>query len=243
MPATTYGSKYRKKPSTRKRFYRKSSTKTAKTKSLISLIKKVSLKQNELKYVDYDHGKTELYHNIHNNLGIWLLNHGPPRGNGDATRIGNEVLLSGIKLTFMFYSKGDRPNTKFRVIIYSAPYGQFSPTNAYGTLFDAVTGNVMIDSMDKDCVKVHKNMLVYPKNISANLTAYPEPETNKEVTSFRKAWVPYRTKVKFSDDNSTVELTNRSFYAIVMAYDTYGTLTSDNIGAVQCWQRFYYRDP
>lgn len=235
--------KYRKKSSTRKRFYRKSSKGISKTKSLVSLIKKVALKQNELKYVDHDYGKTELYHNIHNSFGATLLNNGPAQGDGDNQRVGNSINLSGIKLTFMFYSKGDRPNTKFRLIVYSAPYNQYTPASGYGALFDNVTGNVMIDSMDKDCVKVHKNMLIYPKNISANLTAYPEPETNKEVTSFRKVWVPYRTKVRFQDNSSTNELTNRSFYVLVMAYDTYGTLTSDNIGAVQCWQRFYYRDP
>lgn len=235
--------KYRKKPTTRKRFYRKSSKGISKTKDLVSLIKKVTLKQNELKYVDHDYGKTELYHNIHDGVDLRLLNYGPPQGDGDAQRIGNSINLSGFKLTFMFYSKSDRPNTKFRVIIYSAPYGLFAPGTAYSQLFDAVTGNVMIDTMDKDGVKVHKNMLVYPKNISANLTAYPEPETNKEVTSFRKVWVPYRTKVKYASDVSNTELTNRSYYCLVMAYDTYGTLTSDNIGAVQCWQRMFYRDP
>lgn len=235
--------KYRKKPTTRKRLYRKSSKGISKTKDLVSLIKKVTLKTSELKYVDYDYGKTELYHNVHNGFGANLLEHGPLQGDGDAQRIGNEVLLSGIKLTFMFYSKSDRPNTKFRLIVYSCPKDQFPPSSGYSTLFDSVTGNVMIDSMDKDCVKVHKNMLIYPKNISANLTAYPEPETNKEVTSFRKVWVPYRTKVKYRQDSGSGELTNRSFYCLVMPYDTYGTLTSDNIGAVQCWQRFYYRDP
>lgn len=235
--------KYRKKSSTRKRVYRKSSAKSQKTKSLINLIKKVSLKQNELKYVDTDHGKTELYHNIHNGIQINATSHGPAQGDGDAQRIGNSINLSGIKLTFMFYSKMDRPNTKFRVIVYSAPYNQYPPAISYASLFDDVTGNVMIDSMDKDVVKVHKNMLVYPKNISANLVGFPEEEMAKEVTSFRKIWIPYRTKVRFQDDTSTSELTNRSFYVLVMAYDTYGTLTTDNIGAVQCWQRYYYRDP
>jgi hypothetical protein len=243
MPATTYGAKYRKKSSKGKRVYRKSSAKSAKTKSLISLIKKVSLKQNELKYVDYNHGKTELYHNIHNGFGAVLTSHGPVQGDGDDQRIGNSINLSGIKLTLMFYSKMDRPNTKFRLIVYSAPFNSFQPASSYATLFDAVTGNVMIDSMDKDVVKVHKNMLIYSKNVSANLVGFPEEELAKEVTTFRKVWIPYRTKVRYSDDASTAELTNRSFYVLIMAYDSYGTLVSDNIGAVQCWQRFYYRDP
>lgn len=242
MP-TTYGSKYRKKSSKGKRGYKKALYKSAKTKSLISLIKKVSLKQNELKYVDTDHGKTELYHNIHNSFGINVTSYGPGQGDGDGQRIGNCVNLSGIKLTLMFYSKFDRPNTKFRLIVYSAPLNTYPPSTSYSSLFDQVTGNVMIDSMDKDIVKVHKNMLIYPKNISANLVGFPEEEMAKEVTSFRKVWIPYRTKVRYSTDTSTAELTNRSFYVLVMAYDTYGTLVTDNIGAVQCWQRFYYRDP
>jgi hypothetical protein len=243
MPATTYGGKYRKKSYKGKKSNRKSSSKSAKTKSLISLIKKVSLKQNELKYVDTDHGKTELYHNIHNSFGVSLIGFGPAQGTGDSQRIGNEINLSGIKLTLMMYSKADRPNTKFRIIVYSAPYNSSLPSFSYANLFDEVTGNIMLDSMDKDVVKVHKNMLVYPKNISANLVAFPEEEYAKEVTSFRKIWIPYRTKVKYSGDGSGEERTNRSFYVLVMAYDTYGTLVTDNIGAVQCWQRFYYRDP
>ena len=242
MP-TSYGSKYRKKSSKSKKAYKKSLYKSAKTKSLISLIKKVSLKQNELKYTDFDHGKTELYHNVHNNVQIVATSHGPVQGDGDDQRIGNSIQLSGIKLTLMFYSKADRPNTKFRLIVYSAPYESYPPATSYGNLFDNVTGNVMIDSMDKDAVKVHKNMLIYPKNISANLVAFPEEEVAREVTSFRKVWIPYRTKVRYANNGAYTELTNRSFYVLVMAYDTYGTLSTDNIGAVQCWQRFYYRDP
>jgi hypothetical protein len=241
MPSA-YG-KYRKKSAKGKRVYRKSATKSAKTKSLINLIKKVSLKTNELKYVDFDHGKTELYHNVHNSVQISAMSHGPIQGDGDDQRVGNEIQLSGVKLTLMFYSKMDRPNTKFRLIVYSAPYNSSPPSTSYGNLFDNVTGNVMIDSMDKDVVKVHKNMLIYPKNISANIVAFPEEEMAKEVTSFRKVWIPYRTKVRYANNTAYTELTNRSFYVLVMAYDTYGTLVTDNIGAVQCWQRFYYRDP
>lgn len=215
-----------------------------KNKSLVSLIKKVTLKQSELKYCDYNYGKTELYHNIHNNFATTpITGIGPIQGNGDAQRIGNEILLSGIKLTFMFYTKLDRPNTKFRVIIYSAPYNSYSPANTYATIFDDVTSNTMIDSVDKDAIKVHKQFYVYPKNISANLTGLGTDVVGKEVTTFRKIWVPYRTKVKFVDDASTAEITNRSYYVMVMAYDSYGSLTTDNVGAVQCWQRYFYRDP
>lgn len=240
MPGYAKGRKGARKG---KRGYRKSSKGLAKDKKLVALIKKITLKQNELKYVDYSHGKTELYHNIHNGLGINLLQYGPVQGDGDAQRIGNEVMLSGVKLTFMFYSKQDRPNTKFRVIIYSAPFAAFQPQSQYSTLFDDVTGNVMIDGMDKDAVKVHKSMMIYPKNISANLKYEVDSFNTSEVTTFRKVWVPYRTKLKYLNDTSTSELTNRTFYALVMAYDTYGTLVTDNIGAVQCWQRMFYRDP
>lgn len=235
--------RYRKKATARKRLYRKSSKGISKTKDLVSLIKKVTLKTSELKYVDYDHGKTELYHNIHNNFGVSVITHGPAQGDGDSNRVGNEILLSGVKLTMMFYNKEDRPNTKYRVIVYSAPYETSSPSVTYGNLFDNVTGNVMIDSMDKDRVKVIKSMLVYPKNVSANLSGDGYYIGNKESTCFRKIWIPYRTKVKYANDTSGSELTNRSIYVIVMAYDTYGTLQTDNIGAVQCWQRFFYRDP
>lgn len=237
-----YG-KYRKKSSKGKKHYRKSSKSMANNKSLIALIKRVSIKQNELKYVDYNHGKTELYHNIHNGVGINLIQYGPVQGDGSGQRVGNSINLSGVKLTLMFYTKAVRPNTKFKLIIYSAPMNTFNPNAGYSVLFDNVTGNVMIDNMDKDCVKVHKTMMIYPKNISANLVGFPEAELATEVTQFRKVWIPYRTKVKYQNDTSAAEITNRTFYCLIMAYDTYGTLVTDNIGAVQCWQRMYYRDP
>jgi hypothetical protein len=235
--------KNRKKSSNRKRFYSKSSKGISKNKSLISLIKKVTLKTNELKYKDTNFGKAELYHNVHYNSYWVLTDFGPSQGVADDQRIGNQINMSGVKITMMFYTKADRPNTKFRVIVYSAPYGSSPPGTAYGSLFDNVTGNVMIDSMNKDRVKVLKSFMVYPKGVSANLIGDGTTIDNKEVTCFRKFWIPYRTKVRYPDDGSATELTNRSIYVMIMAYDSYGTLVTDNVGAVQSWQRLYYRDP
>ena len=241
MPGS-YG-KYRKKTSTRKRFYRKSSKGISKNKSLVSLIKKVTLKTNELKYKDNDFGKAELYHNS-NTSSYWVLtDFGPSQGTGDNERIGNQINVSGVKITMMFYTKADRPNTKFRVIVYSAPYKSSPPKTPYAQLYDAVTGNVMIDTMNKDRVKILKSFIVYPKGVSANLIGDGTAVDGGEVTCFRKFWIPYRTKLRFSDDSSTTEITNRSIYCVVMAYDTYGTLVTDNVGACQSWQRLYYRDP
>lgn len=207
------------------------------------IARKVIMKNTEQKFFDLNIGKTELYHNSyvinsfkHNTLGTNCL---PPQGDTDNSRDGNAIYVSGISLPMMLYTKGDRLNTKFRVICFRYSQG-YNPFATYESLFDNISGNCMLDKVNPDLVKV-----IFDKIIgNSNLQTLTGGSGNDEQTRFRKFWIPIKKKFVFRDDAS--QAFNRPLYNIglvVLAYDTYGSIqNTENIGAVQLWQRLYYKD-
>ena len=94
---------------------------------------------------------------------------------------------------------------------------------------------VPFDAVDKDRVKVLFDKQVHYKPIN------PSPD-GKEITIFRKFYIPHKTLYKFYDDNTQTNSYPYDIYFCVIAYDAYGSLLTDNIGYVQTWSRFYFKE-
>ena len=158
----------------------------------------------------------------------------PPQGDGDSNRTGNDILAQGIQLKGMFGCKQDRHNCTFRVLAYKCTKGM--SIGSYSSVFDNQTGNVMLDGVDKDRVKVIFDKKVHYKPIN------PSPD-GKEITIFRKFLIPQKTAYKFYDDGVQDNSYQYDIHTVCfLAYDAYGTLITDNIGYVQCWSRFYFKE-
>lgn len=205
------------------------------------IAKKVMIKNTEQKYVDTNIAKLELYHNSYltNALKINLTDPTaclPSQGDTDNTRDGNKIYVSGISLPMMLYAKGDRLNTKFRVIAFRYAQG-YNPFATYESLFENISGNTMLDKVNPDVVKILFDKIVTCGKINPGSTG------QDEITVFRKYWIPIKRNFTFRADN-TQYYNNPSYHfgLVVVAYDTYGTVQTDNIGAVQVWSRLYFKD-
>lgn len=208
------------------------------TRTVRKFIKRVIKGDKETHFVDYNWGKTELYHNSYNTGSfIGKLNgtpNLPSQGDGDSNRTGNDIYARGISCKIMFGAKADRKNTTFRVMVLRTTKGY--ALTPYGQVFDNQTGNIMLDGADKDRVKVlydkkHFQKVYVDQGIAA-----------KEVTFFRKIYIPHKTLYKFYDDGVNDNSYPYDLHLVVMAYDAYGSLTTDNVGYCQVWSRFLFKD-
>lgn len=232
--------KYRGKRTYKKKLMVKAKPKapfsTTQYKALKKVIKRQANKQIETKNVDNSSTEQQLYHNywtgsmFENLTGQAQL---PAQGTGESQRVGNEVTVVGTKLYLQVLLKNDRLNSKVRIIIvkHNPAYGK----SVYTDWFDNVM-NVAVDPIDRGRAKVVYDRLIGYKNFN------PTNSTD-EVVIFRKIWIPIKEKYKFRDDGSQNLHYAKNIYSIIaMAYDSSGSLTTDNIASVKWFSRLYYKD-
>lgn len=203
------------------------------------LIKSVIFKTAETKYKTASIGKTELYHNSINNLGMSFSDTWPGQGDGDSNRTGDEIYMQGWKVRLMFGQKSDRPNVTFRCFIVKYQHQLTGDINTYSNFFHNVTGNGLLDPPQYKRYKILKTFKLRSKGTSMEVG-----EAAKEFTRTKEFFVPMRRKIKFVADASTTAVNiNADISLLVLAYDAYGTLITDNIGYVQGAATLYFKDP
>lgn len=236
------GKNYKKKNSSKKanKIPKKYVPKKQSDKSITNIVKKVLRKNTEVKHHDFAYNYTELYHNNYatgafkNYVLISNVNQ-PANGTTENQVIGSEYKVIGAQLYLQFLVKSDRMNTKFRVMIVRIPSKE-NPTN-YSDIFDPITSNVMLDPIDRGrCTVLYDKIHGY-KNIVPN-------NSTDEVTFHRKIWIPkQKYTVQQGESGSTMWKTPKYLdYIIIMAYDSYGSLITDNVGAVQAARRLWFTD-
>lgn len=240
MPPKTFNkSRAARKPkySSKKKQYRQQKLSVATVKK----IAKQAVRQvAEPKQYNYSFGKTELYHNSLSLL-TKINQYFPYQGTADNQRIGDRIYLTGIDLRMLLGQKQDRPNVTFRVIVFSvkANTAPISGLN-YIQIFDNATGNCLLDSINADEIKVIKQFFFKPAQ-SAMIGFNAGTGVGKEYTRPYHIYIPFKRNVVFQSDNGIVP-DMRDYYITVLAYDAYGSLTTDNIAYCQLWSKMYYRD-
>lgn len=196
-------------------------------------------RNKETCHLDFSYGKTELYHNTFNNFtnNFGLLSNPtlPTQGDGDSQRTGNVVNYLSMQIRAMILLKGDRVNTKVRFMVLSFPKG--ASTATISTFMDAVTGNLIIDPIDKGRCRKHIDTTIGYKDLNPGGGV-----AAKEVTIFRTFNIKLNKRVTFYDDGAQDNNFTRDYYAFAFAYDTFGTLITDNIAAIQLWRRLSWKD-
>lgn len=205
-------------------------------KSLTRAVSKVVLKKAESKHKHSDFGKTELYHNQMSSLKINDTSTMPTQGVADSQRVGDKINVGGFYIRMLCGQKLDRHNVNWKFYILKVPK---DTAVSYATFFDSITGNVLLDSPNKDKVKV-----LYAKNIKKLIS--PDLSgvggADKELTFTHRIWLPYKRLLSFQSDGATVH-TDGDLYLVSFVYDAYGSLTSDNIAYIQMTSTIYYKDP
>lgn len=194
------------------------------------------MKVAETKTVDTASSENQLYHNWWTGSAFESLTsipNLPAQGTGENQRVGNEIYVSGVKLYLQILIKNDRLNSKVRVVIFkhNPNFGK----SVYTDWFDNVM-NVMVDPADRGRAKVVYDRIHGLKNVN------PTNSTD-EVTMFRQIWLPIKEKYKFRDDGAQSLSYDKNTYTIVaMAYDTAGSLTTDNVASIKWYSRLYFKD-
>jgi len=205
------------------------------TARMQTLIRRTVLRVAEPKSVRHAAAKVELYHNsmsyvLHLNDSDGM----PTQGTADTMRVGDEIMVSSFKVRSLIGQKTDRPNVTFVWYLIEAPKG-LSPT--YANLFHVVTGNVLLDEPNTDSCKVLKRGKMRPNE--AGLAG-----TGGDEYTFSKVWhFTYKRKYKFGPANATTAHNQPELYLIIMAYDAYGSLVTDNIAYIQSLKETFYKDP
>lgn len=184
--------------------------------------------------------KTELYHQTYSFLGNPFAICYPVQGTGDTQRIGDSINQKGIQVKMLFGQKFDRPNVTFRIFLFASQQKAGFPTAAQ--LMDLTTGNVLLDQPNTDYAKC-----IYQKTLKKNypnLAAVGGVVASDEMTWVHKFYIKRPKKIIFSSDNGVeAGFSDLRYDLIVAAYDAYGSLGTDNIGYVQTFFRYYYKDP
>lgn len=219
------------------------------TRKLVNLIKKVSLKTSETKMAYTIVENNQLYHNVANikqdmlytTQGITATDTGT---SSYSNRIGDEVIARGLSLKFWFANKLDRPNVMYRLVVFRYTSGDTVTSN---DVFLSATTNFMLKDYNTAKVKV-----LYSKifNLQVGLSANSGSSgwgsaglVGKEAHRLVKVWIPLKNKkLKYEGDLSGVPKWTDIGFCIV-PYDSYGTLTTDNIASYAYHSKFYFKDP
>lgn len=234
--------KYTRKAPVRK--YKKYSKKsTYKKGSLIKLIKRITLKTNETKYGSINAENQQLYHNggtagTYNQLQNLLAT---AQNTNQGSRIGDKINAKGLSIHLWISNKLDRPNVMYRILVYTCPFDQYNVASPSG-FFQGLHANKMIDYVNTDKYKLIFTKTLQPLSGDYSLES---GATNKEHSRQLKIYIPLRNKlITYGTDGGTVPNNQSNILCMgIIAYDAYGSLTSDNIASFSYVTKFYFKDP
>ena len=214
-------------------------------KSLIQLIKKVALKPVETKYSHLTAENVNINHNsgyIYTNL-LKTTQGITDTGTGISAysnRIGDQVIARGISIKLWIANKLDRPNIMYRLVVFKY---QSLNIPLITTCFKGAIGNKMMDDLDKEFITpVYQKIFNLQVGYSAYATATAGDTDGREAHTYKQIWVPLKNKqVHYADGSSAPKFFDYGFF--IIPYDSYGSLTTDNIASFSYEQKFYFKDP
>lgn len=223
------------KPTIRKRRYNRRSK-----KSLVSLIKKVSLGTQETKMAT-QRASAQVFHNggVGSSGKPMLMfenclktTQGLSDGTNLAHRVGDCITPVGVKLYMEFDQPSDRSNVNFKVFIVKIR----SHSVQTALPMKAISSNIIMDPVDTEyCQIVATRTYKYGDN-------YFTGDVNKFTCFFRKSWIKLpKFQYVYKSDNDQL---GRDYQLAVYvgAYDTSGTLLTDVIGSVSFNCALYFKD-
>lgn len=231
----------------RKRTYRKRGNKRA---YIAKIAKQAVLKVAETKVSETASENNQLYHNdltkTENNplYTTQGTTDGDTQGQAQQ-RIGD--MVQGVKLWWkvMLFNKEDRPNLHYRMLVVRQQTdrdGNYNPTLPNDFRLETLSGNgnLMFASSSQERATV-----VYDRIYTLNSPNgwVDGLDNHKEVS--RIVNINYRipkahSKIYYHDGGSVPKRFIYNLY--IVAYDSYGTLTTDNIASYAYSRYFYFKD-
>lgn len=243
--------KYRLKRSRRGRYSRRYRRRTGLKRTVNRLI----AKKMETKFYDIGLENQQLYHNTGISGGTyaapvlfdpWKL---VPPGTARWARIGDKVQPVGMKLRLWMANKNDRPNITYRVIVCILPKLYLGSAVTAGSIDVGATmnngsmGNYLALPVDTEKgIKVLYDRLIPNESGFNGVTGVNW--INKESHKSLKLWIKRKRSRPICWDvkDSLNRIINNPLAIYVIPYDSYGTLTTDNIASCALQARLYYKD-
>jgi len=237
--------RYSKKVSKKKVVYKKK-TYTTPTKKLVKLIRKIALKGCETKNTHVIVENNNLFHNSQYIVnGLLATTYGTGDDNSGLSannvRLGDQVIARGLSIKLWFANKLDRPNVMYKIIIFRYQ----SNDNPSDIFLSQSTTNIMLRDFDTE-----KYSIIAQKTFNLQIGAsgtFPVGTdatkwSEKEAHRYVKFYIPLKNKqIKYNNNSQIPKFKNIGF--MVAPYDSYGTLTTDNIASFAYNYKFYFKDP
>lgn len=245
----TYNSYFKRKMSRRGKYGRR------RTQSFKARVNRVLMRKAETKSYNFAEENVQLYHNVGYStaaptgktfpifFNIWAV---IDKGTSRFNRIGDRISPCGMSLKIWIANKLDRPNLHYRVIIARIPkaINGVAVTSSYVDFWDADNlgsmGNKLLLRPDKDrgikmlYDKIWKNEMGLNCLISG---------TNKECHMTRKIWLKSKKSRDIQYDSTTSnQIVNNPVVMTIIPYDSFGTLTTDNVASCAYYGTLYYKD-
>lgn len=168
-----------------------------------------------------------------------------PLGTNNHQRVGDSITPRGMSLRLWMANKQDRPNLLYRVLVLVMPksYNGIAVTGGsmdIGTPFqNGANGNYMTMPIDTE-----KGIKVLYDKVFRNELGNCNTGTGvmKECHLFKKLWIKRKRSNNIMFDTAGVEIINKPLNIYVIPYDSYGTLTTDNVASCAWTATLYYKD-
>lgn len=218
--------------------------KPATKQGLVRLIKNVQLKQCETKRAtDYTDGVNQ-YHNITNYKNNLLYTsqgtaQAPGMDTPNSSRIGDEIIPTGLLLKFHYLSAVERPNVCGVIYLFQYVADQ-TPDDAVfwrGPAGAGATMNRLIDMPDTNNIRILK------KHVIQNRNNYAVPDTHDRVngTMFQMYYKFPKKAVKYEANGGHPKWKDIGVASVF--YDANNTLTTDILGYMSLSHTLYFKDP
>lgn len=208
-------------------------------------VRKAIKNAGETKFLIQGYNRQTLYHNggtsgVSGACQFNLLAPGnlPVQGDEDTQRDGNKIIVKGVRLNMLITFPYDRLASK--VILYVVRvYKGYNPLGAYANMFDSVSSNWLLDSIDTGRVKVYYKKIFTCGKINPNV---PVAGANREITIPRVMYIKLNKVINFLDNGSQDHSYPYDFIVVAAAYDAWGSLSSDSIAYLKLDQKLYFKD-
>lgn len=236
----------------------------AATKAMYRIAKKVTLKQSEPKVASQLYaslGGANPGHQVinHNVPVFWegfletrctTSNNANPGTNVFDTRVGDEIVATGLKIRMQFINAVTQSNVNWKYWIFQYQSND-APTNGsqffVGPDGTGANQNRMIDFVDTRKFKILKAGHLFTASRTANMNQHQSGVNNylqdRMHTEYRDIWIPLKNKKIRYEANDSPTPKFKDIGMCILAYDVNNTQQSQTLGYVDFVHRLYFRDP
>lgn len=215
---------------------------------LLRTMRRVALRAAETKFANKAAENVQLFHNT-GTLGnhVFLSNIAATgQGTQQYNRLGDVITARSIVFKMWFSTKQDRPNVMFRVIVFNPQHDTLTAANPTGFWMNN-SPNKMLDEVNTDRYRVIKDFRFHSRSQAVIATIDSAPIANtfgREQSTLKTFSIPLRNKrIQYQTDNGAIPKSQGALFNLaVIAYDAYGTLTSDGLASMAYNVRMYFKD-